>query len=256
MEGALPEDIHTAMVKVFEDKQVLGDRQRGGQDKISYCVDVLAEFRQKTVIDVSPIPKGLRRLLNKTRAPFKLFYGVDDANEDSGDEEPNPASLMRQMRESTLKDLGRPYYFYESVWKPILHDAKLWPATDDPASEDQFPPAKVKQWEAARRGKPEPKTSASKRRKLNTPRTEPIVPTQRVLRSAADKIPGAEPVSAMTKCKPGDTSRLSSKRKFDETAIAEDEEEDEEEDDGGMAFEPSDDENDGDYVDDLDDYRR
>ncbi|VDC01179.1 unnamed protein product [Peniophora sp. CBMAI 1063] len=244
MEGALPEDIHTAMVDVFEDKQILGDRQRGGQGKISYCVDVLAEFRQAMVVDVSHIPQGLQNLLFEARAPFKVLYGVDA---DSGTGRATRLSpLERQMRTLAMANLERPHFFFEDVWKPIIEDAELWSAADDHAAEDQFPPARVKQWEAARRGRAESKSSQSKRRKLNDTHSAPVL-NQRVTRSGAKKVPGIDSVSAMTKCKPGDTSKLGSKRKFDDTAIAEEEDdEDEDEDDGGKAFEPEDDS--GDYV--------
>ncbi|KZV77363.1 hypothetical protein PENSPDRAFT_730648 [Peniophora sp. CONT] len=242
MEGALPEDIHTAMLNVFEDKQVLGDRQHGGQGKISYCVDVLAEFRQKKVVDASHIPKGLKNLLFKTRAPFKVLYSVD---EDDGDEESSRTTDMeRRLRAMTMADLERSKYFYEDVWKPIVNNAKLWSDTDDSAAEDQFPPAIVKQWEAARRGKPEPKSSASKRRKLNSTHSAPAVPTQRMTRSGANKIPAVDSMSAVTKRKPGDAAKLGSKRRFGDTDIAEEAEEEQDDDE-------DDDDDDGvKYVDD------
>ncbi|VDB95856.1 unnamed protein product [Peniophora sp. CBMAI 1063] len=240
MEGASPQAIHAAMVNVFEDKKIIDDGHKGGQTKKTYVSDLLSEFDQSDVVDVSPLPQGLKDLLADTRAPFKIFYARLDARRAKESE--------RKERETVVKDLGKSSYFF-NMWKRIVCDESAWALDHDPAAADQFPPAIVKQWEDARRGKAEPHSSQSKRRKLTSTHSVPVMPVQRTTRSGAHKLPGVDSVSAITRLKPGVTSRTGGKRKLDETTIAEEEEG--ESDDGGRAFEPSDDEDQdasGDYI--------
>ncbi|KZV61737.1 hypothetical protein PENSPDRAFT_618816, partial [Peniophora sp. CONT] len=203
MEGALPQHIRMTMVDVFEDKRPDGIHH-GGQNKRGYLVNLLTAFSQRNVIDISPIPQGLQDLLAETREPFGTFY------ERWGRRMPDD---KRQRKEEVLNNLSRPSYFFEDVWKPWVYKDDAWVTDNDPAAADQFPPAKFQQRQApVRRRKPKSKPPSSKRQKLNSMHSAPVLSLSSMpgRLSGANKI-GVDSMSAATTCRPGNTVELGSK---------------------------------------------